>query len=110
MSAPPADVTAARVSDECRAAAQALAALQDRVRLQVGGGTDDELLRDMQALDAVQQTLDDLATLFSALSVKGATAGLRLTDDVTAGIKQTTLRQRLLGTPDHDMGDTVELF
>lgn len=110
MSFPRSETTAARVSDECRAAADALTALQESMTSHVLCSQNAALLHDLQALDGVQQTLDDLATLFAALAESGAAKGLCLTEDVTEGIKQTTLRQRLLGKGDGTIGNTVELF
>lgn len=103
-------VTAARVSEECRAAADALTGLQKSMTSNVIGNQDAALVRDLQALDGVQQTLDDLATLFATLAESGTAKGLCLTEDVTAGIKQATLRKRLLGTADGGVTTKVELF
>lgn len=110
MKPPPARVTAAVVSDECRLAAKALSGLQKRLASRIINTTDDLLIREMQALDGVEQTLEDLATLFSALADTSAANGLWLTEDVTSKIKQKSLLQRLTGEMDHDVSGSIELF
>lgn len=112
MAAIPPDL-AERLARECRNAASSLIRLQDTL-----GSTLPELaissrlVEDLQALDTVAQTIDDLGAIFGAILASDAAtpcAG-RQTDVLLARISQTSLRRRLEGPVETDAEGAVDLF
>lgn len=104
------DTMAHRIAQECEQGASSLAELQRRLANRIDGTDTDELLRDMQALDGVQQTLVDLATVLVDLAAVTRDDGRLLSEEILDGVRQQTLRARLSGNVGDHVASTVELF
>lgn len=98
MTAPEATDVARQIARMCRASADELAGLQGTLldELQIECLTD-RVIVDLQRLDAIQQTLDDLGAILAMVSP----VPQDLIADCTRGAKQQWLRQRLRRTA-HD--------
>ena len=85
------------IAQECRGASDRLLALQDGLGGVLGARpTDQDLVTQLQALDTVQQTLEDLARMLTVLTEAGGTeADATVTEQGLAAIWQATLRSRM---------------
>ena len=104
---------AARVAAECSLSAERLLDLQATIGSELDGSSiTPRLLADIQALDAVYQTLTDLGHVFARLSLPGLAscgpAGIPLAS--LGDARQTTLRGRLIGEEATPEGDGIDLF
>ena len=106
----PAPAFAARLARECRSAAAALAALQDGLGQEVAVATQAVLVREMQALDGVHQTLADLALLFDGLAGARGADDVEVPAHVTALVRQHALQARLRGRESERADGAVDLF
>ncbi|SDZ46685.1 hypothetical protein SAMN05444004_11592 [Jannaschia faecimaris] len=104
------DEFAARVAMECETAAATLSTLQDHFSKQVVVSNEDALFRDVQSLDTVQQTLADLADIFTELSVFAAANPSVIPESIFERAQQVTLRARLSGHKVQLTKETIELF
>jgi len=96
---------------ECRSSADDLALVQDAI----GDHTAlpelaFELAKDLQALDRVSQTLNDLGAMFEAMSNSNLPIGEKVQEDILHAISQATLRARLSGSHHPARTDHVDLF
>ena len=97
---------AERLALECDAAASSLLRLQGTLGeaiLSVEMST--RLVKDLQSLDTVAQTLEDLGAVFGAIAASDATR-----ETMLASISQASLRKRLEGSTDPDAERDVDLF
>ncbi|SFI30653.1 hypothetical protein [Jannaschia pohangensis] len=99
------------LSRECRSSANDLAHVQDAIgdhaalpELAV------ELAHDLQALDRVSQTLNDLGAMFEAMARSNLPIGEKVQEDILHAISQATLRARLSGLHHPARTEHVELF
>ena len=104
---------AARVAAECEAAAERLLALQAVIGDEVS--TDAitvRMLAEVQALDAVHQTLAGLGRVFEELAQgDGRICGSGgISGSAIANARQSSLRRRLEGRPECSPGGEVDLF
>jgi len=104
------DILATRLARECERGAVLLSLLQRRLADRVDGTDADALLRDMQALDTVQQTLDDLAVVMDTLAEQTPAETCPIPDVVLDGVRQSTLRARLQGETEALIPRAVDLF
>lgn len=104
---------AARVATECEVAAHRLLELQATISDEIAGDAiTPRMLAEVQALDAVHQTLADLSQVFARLSrdgpVRCGPGGIP--EAALFDARQTSLRGRLRGDGDQSTGDGVDLF
>lgn len=104
---------AARVAVECSLSAERLLDLQATIGSELDGSAiTPRLLADIQALDAVYQTLSDLGHVFARLSSAGPAPcgpeGIPVASLRDA--RQTTLRGRLVGEEAALGGDEIDIF
>ncbi|WP_144430615.1 hypothetical protein [Jannaschia donghaensis] len=91
-------------------ASDALTDLQDRLGHRIEMADQVALAQDMQALDTVQQTLADLASLFGSMAIRTSADQPLISDDLLESIQQTSLRDRLSGRGRTTSDPSVELF
>lgn len=104
------DTITRRLARECERGASSLSDLQDRLSDQVDGADADALLREMQALDTVQQTLADIAIILADLAVVARLDPRVEPDSILHGVRQSTLKARLRGEAVERPGPAIELF
>ena len=104
---------AARVAAECEAAAARLLALQAAIGDEVStDAITARMLAEVQALDAVHQTLAGLGRVFEDLAREdGRICGMGgISSSAIANARQSSLRRRLEGSPEYSSEGDVDLF
>ncbi len=108
---PPA--VADRLAQECRVAAASLLRLQETLGLAIPtSAISSRLVEDLQTLDTVAQTMDDLGAVFGAIAAwqpAGNRSGT-MREALLASVSQASLRERLAGSRARDAGRDVDLF
>lgn len=103
----------AGLAQECAFAAGKLKHLQTTFGEEIGVvSASDSVVREIQALDSVQQTLCDLSRILDQLSQVAAEDGdnSEVVATAVASAKQASLRGRLLGAKDSLCTVDVDLF
>ena len=101
------------LAEECRNAAARLMRLQETLgRAMARIEISEPLVEDLQSLDTVAQTMEDLGSVLGALSASGEDIGQArdLSEAVLSSISQTSLRLRLMGRADPVGNDGIDLF
>lgn len=99
---------AGRVAEECRDAAIRLVRLQDTIGEEIAAqDVTGRMVRELQALDQISQTLVDLGEVFSELALSN---GGPVSLGTIAVARQLALRQRLTGEANIATSDGDELF
>lgn len=99
---------ATRVATECRSAARRLMRLQDTLGEGLTGrDVTGQFLQEVQALDAINQTLEDLAQVFEELAQSD---GVPVSHSTISAARQLALRHRLTGEVDKPSTEGDEMF
>ena len=103
----------ARLARECLIASDRLRSLQDDIGRNLSNGdVKPDVIRDVQVLDLLQQTLMDIGAAFEELATHAPSAfrDVDVSDAVMGVIQQETLRARLAGRTREDGGMDLEIF
>lgn len=104
---------AERLAQECRTAASSLLRLQETLGFAIPNlEITPRLVEDLQSLDTVAQTMDDLGAVFDAIAASTAPGECPniLSDAVLSSVSQASLRQRLAGAAERGPERDVDLF